>query len=60
MAEGTSKGISSRSLINNKSELKDVCLELLHKFNQPVLVEEYLPGREFTVGLLGYGDNTIV
>ncbi len=58
VAEGTSKGISARSLIKNKTELKEVCIELLNKFNQPVLVEEYLPGREFTVGLLGYGENT--
>jgi D-alanine-D-alanine ligase len=35
--------------------LFDVCLYLLNKFNQPVLVEEYLPGREFTVGVVGNG-----
>ncbi|MCB5230359.1 MAG: hypothetical protein WCX83_01055 [Candidatus Cloacimonas sp.] len=60
IAEGTSRGISNKSIINNKTELKEVCLELLHKFNQPVLVEHYLPGREFTVGVLGTGINSKV
>jgi D-alanine-D-alanine ligase len=55
VAEGTGKGISGKSLVNNKKELKDHTSELLEKFRQPVLVEEYLPGREFTVGILGTG-----
>jgi D-alanine-D-alanine ligase len=29
---------------------------ILTEFNQPALVEEYLPGREFTVGIIGYGN----
>jgi D-alanine-D-alanine ligase len=33
---------------------------LLTQYQQPVLVEEYLPGREFTVGLLGTGDDAEV
>jgi len=33
-------------------------IELLQKFKQPVLVEPYLSGREFTVGLLGRGEGT--
>ncbi len=32
---------------------------LLERFNQPALVEEYLPGREFTVGVIGSGDDAI-
>jgi len=32
---------------------------LLDRFNQPALVEEYLPGREFTVGVIGSGDDAI-
>jgi D-alanine-D-alanine ligase len=31
-------------------------MQLLGEFNQPVLVETYLPGREFTVGITGTGD----
>ena len=32
---------------------------LLERFNQPALVEEYLPGREFTVGVIGSGDEAV-
>jgi D-alanine-D-alanine ligase len=60
ISEGTGKGISSRSVINSNDELISVCTQLLKKFNQPVLVEEFLPGREFTVGVLGTGDDAYV
>ncbi|OIP01062.1 MAG: hypothetical protein AUJ98_05870 [Bacteroidetes bacterium CG2_30_33_31] len=60
ISEGTGKGINSKSLINNLMELENVCSYLLAKFNQPVLVEEYLPGREFTVGVLGSGEMAYV
>lgn len=60
VAEGTSKGITANSVIRSRQELESVCLSLLAQFNQPVLVETYLPGREFTVGLLGSGDKAQV
>lgn len=53
IAEGTGKGIDRLSCVKNAAELHAVCSALLAKFRQPVLVEEYLPGREFTVGILG-------
>ncbi len=53
VAEGTGKGIAAASRITGGEELVRVGGELLARFNQPVLVEEYLPGREFTVGVLG-------
>jgi len=56
VAEGTGKGISNKSKITNKEQLKAVCRELLRVYDQPVLVERFLPGREFTVGILGTGD----
>ena len=56
VAEGTSKGISARSVIRSRDELHEVCRELLLTHRQPVLVESFLPGREFTVGILGSGD----
>lgn len=60
VAEGTSKGISSASKITDRRELKTVCLNLLATFKQPVLVERYLPGREFTVGIIGSGAEAAV
>ncbi len=58
VAEGTGKGITTRSIINNKKELKVLVPELLGKYHQPVLIEEYLPGREFTVGVTGNGSDS--
>ena len=55
LAEGTGKGIDQTSRIDSHSDLVNVCRELLEKYNQPVLVEQYLPGREFTVGICGNG-----
>lgn len=53
VAEGTSKGITAASKIVDRHALRKVCTELLHQFRQPVLVETFLSGREFTVGLTG-------
>lgn len=60
VAEGTSKGITERSLVRDAAALREVCAELLTAFRQPALVETYLPGREFTIGLLGSGDESRV
>lgn len=60
IAEGTGKGISPASCISSFEDLQGVCGELLQRFDQPVLVETYLCGREFTVGLLGSGDEARV
>lgn len=57
VAEGTSKGINASSVIRDKKALDEVCAFLLSTYNQPVLVESYLPGREFTVGIIGSGDD---
>ncbi|KAA0697885.1 D-alanine--D-alanine ligase [Neorhizobium sp. P12A] len=55
IAEGTSKGISGASKIHDCGELEVGCERLLARYRQPVLAEVYLPGREFTVGILGTG-----
>jgi D-alanine-D-alanine ligase len=55
VAEGTGKGINAASKIRTKKELRSVCERLLSGFNQPVLVEAFMPGREFTVGIVGTG-----
>jgi D-alanine-D-alanine ligase len=56
IAEGTGKGVGPRSRVADPGELAAVCAELLARYRQPVLVETYLPGREFTVGVLGTGE----
>ena len=60
IAEGTGKGVSPASRISSAAELRQVCAALLSDFRQPVLVETYLSGREFTVGILGSGDDARV
>lgn len=60
VAEGTGKGITTRSVVNDTSSLETLVTELLEKYNQPVLIEEYLPGREFTVGVTGSGTDVKV
>lgn len=60
VAEGTGKGIKANSKITDKKQLKEVCEKLLKEFNQPVLVETFLSGDEFTVGITGTGENAKV
>ncbi len=55
VAEGTGKGVTAASKITDPDGLERVCRELLSTFRQPVLVEAFLPGREFTVGIIGTG-----
>lgn len=55
VAEGTGKGISAASKIETQEALEQTCRALLRAFRQPVLVETFLPGREFTVGIIGTG-----
>jgi D-alanine-D-alanine ligase len=55
VAEGTGKGVSPASKVKDKAALHTVCESLLDKYHQSVLVETYLPGREFTVGICGTG-----
>jgi D-alanine-D-alanine ligase len=59
VSEGTGKGITEKSLIYSPEELKKMAEYLLGRFRQPALVEEYLPGREFTVGVVGSGEETV-
>jgi D-alanine-D-alanine ligase len=55
VAEGTGKGINPASKISDRESLDRICRQLLAKYRQPVLVETFLPGREFTVGIAGTG-----
>jgi len=55
VAEGTGKGVSRDSLVHRKEDLAGACARLAQRFDQAVLVEGFLPGREFTVGIVGTG-----
>jgi len=60
LSEGTGKGITPDSVIRDASMMKAQCEYLLRTFQQPVLIETYLPGREFTVSILGTGRDASV
>lgn len=59
IAEGTGKGITAASKVCSRSQLISVCTESLVAYKQPVLVETFLPGREFTVGIVGTGEDAV-
>lgn len=59
-AEGSSKGISDVSIVENSKALHTLCRENIRLYKQDMLIEEYISGREFTVGLLGNGENVRV
>lgn len=60
LLEGTGKGITASSVIRDAGQLATQCELLLDQYRQPVLVERYLPGREFTVSLVGTSDEARV
>jgi D-alanine-D-alanine ligase len=60
LAEGTGKGCEAASLVHTKAELQDAVARVIGRYRQPALIERYLPGREFTVGIVGNGDDARV
>ncbi len=57
VSEGSSKGIFSSSFVKSHRDLNDEAIKVINQYNQPALIEEFLPGREFTVAILGNGRN---
>jgi D-alanine-D-alanine ligase len=55
VAEGTGKGVSLTSIVRSRRDLPHACRALRESFRQPVLVERFLPGREFTTAVAGTG-----
>ena len=55
VAEGTGKGVTPQSIVRHKNDLEAACRRLIADFRQPVIIEPYLPGREFTTGIVGTG-----
>lgn len=51
--EGTGMGINGRSVVHDGAALREQVRWVIQTYRQPALVEGYLPGREFTVGLIG-------
>jgi D-alanine-D-alanine ligase len=56
-AEGSSKGISDTAIAENEKELKELIERNIKNYNQSALVEEFIKGREFTIGLIGNRDS---
>lgn len=59
-AEGSSKGISDVAIVSDSRELRSLLDQNFKLYGQDMLVEEYIHGREFTVGILGNGSDTHV
>ena len=60
VGEGSGKGIDANSKVFDLAALKRTATNLLQRFGQPVLVETFLPGREFTVAITGTGSDASV
>ncbi len=58
--EGSSKGIWGESVVSTLADLRQQVQRVLERYEQPALVEAFLPGREFTVALLGNGPHVAV
>ncbi len=54
--EGTGMGVDARAVVSDETELRERVQLVIQRYNQPALVETFLPGREFTVGVLGRRD----
>jgi len=54
--EGTGMGVDTKAIIKNENELRERTSYIINTYQQPALVETFLPGREFTVGVLGRAD----
>ncbi len=53
--EGSSKGITEKNLVRTRQEFESQTRYLLEMYEQPVIAEAFLPGAEFTCGVLGNG-----
>ena len=51
--EGSSMGLSEKNIVKNYKELARVLKKLFSNYKEPVLVEEFLTGKELTVGIIG-------
>jgi len=54
--EGTGMGVDTKAILQNEKELRERVHYIISSYQQPALVETFLPGREFTVGVIGRAD----
>ncbi len=54
--EGTGMGVDLKAIVRNEAELRERVKWVIDNYSQPALVETFLPGREFTVGIMGRPD----
>jgi len=54
--EGTGMGVDAHAVVSDETELRDRVRWVIESYAQPALVETFLPGREFTIGVLGRHD----
>ncbi len=54
--EGTGMGVDTRAIVKNEKEMRERIAYIVNTYQQPALVETFLPGREFTVGIMGRTD----
>jgi D-alanine-D-alanine ligase len=55
--EGTGMGVDPKAIVNDEAELRERVEYILRLYKQPALVETFLSGREFTIGLIGRWDS---
>ena len=60
LLEGSSKGIRDNALVRDEQSLRRQVSWVIETYTQPAIVEEFLPGREFTVGLIGNGEPMVL
>jgi D-alanine-D-alanine ligase len=57
--EGTGMGVDTGAIVNSEAELRERIKWVISIYRQPALVEDYLPGREFTVAVMGRPDSKL-
>ena len=57
--ESRSVGISDESVVQNKTELQKRVAFIHKQYEQPALLKDYLPGEEYTVLMIGNGEDQI-
>lgn len=55
--EGTGMGVDTKAVAKNEKEMRERIAYIVNTYQQPALVENFLPGREFTVGVMGRQDS---